>query len=124
LECALRGILDPLRRSDERNVRGSYRLRTNFRERSQKKADPRARVTGQGCRWCRSTIDKSISLDAVGSFPAYRFFMRDAGCTMHPGTGVARGFHQEIARTGRKPVKINGPGARGEMSFRRGAKNG
>jgi len=45
-------------------------------------------------------IDKSISLGAVGSFPAYRFFMRGAGCTMQ---GWRRGgFHQEIARTGRK----------------------
>lgn len=85
----------------------SYWPKTNFRGQFEKKV---AQVYNQ--------IDKSISRSV-------RFLLIDffgAGCRMHDASD--RGFSSRDSRTARKRVKINGPRARGEMSFRRGAKNG
>lgn len=98
---------------DERRS-ARYWVKTNFRGRSQKKVAP---VHGSVTK-----IDKSIS---QRSFPAYRVFVCEATLQYARDARIG-GFHRsvEIAPDGTVSVKINGPRARGEMSFRRGAKNG
>lgn len=104
------------RRSDANGRRhhGSYRVRTNFRERSQKKAEKKPEGEAGG-----EPITKSINRSGARSFPAYRFLSRarrtDARCNEGGGERAGRGFHRETVRT--QAVEINGPGARGRNEF-------
>lgn len=66
----------------------------------------------------RGSITKSINRSRN-----VRFLLIGFSCAMQDARCIARGFSSRDSRTG-VSVKINGPRARGEMSFRRGAKNG